>query len=329
MKRILSILLLILALNLSSFNQVHAITKNEIKDNLKTFFETDEARIKREKEEKSKQLYEKYFFEIDDKFKKVEERIDAAAKSGDSDESRLKKEYDKYLNNKNNMEHNRYLCDMLDTWEKQYKEIIARINDEYKQAYEKMRGTTTSREEFESFKKINPDMEGFRFSETVKTKLKTIEKINEEVSNYSYAYEQKKVANFMAMHKRKKLCGQIANFVYMPVAGNPQIGCLYSYNLRASFPLTVIQSTPNGILVTGDYSIGYASTMRNAFIQTNKKFVDNQILRDYGMYEYLGIMNYRSVLGVQNTVWKFRQLSMDEIRKNFDIGNKLYFYQQY
>lgn len=322
MKRKLQILLLILVLSTSFFNTSFALTKSEIKSNIKPFFETEEAQNARKEEEQAKQLYDKYFLELETRFKKWRELEN-------SDNARLQKEYRIYLNNKNNMEYNRNLCDMLDEWEKEYKIIIENVDKEYKQTYDKMSGTGVSNDEFKIFKANNSNLEGFKFSSMVQEKLKAIDKINEEVSTYSYTYEHKKVANFLATHKRKKLCGQIANLVYMPAAGSPQIGCLYSYNLRVSFPLVVLQSTPNGILITGDYTIGYTNTMRNAFIQTNKRFVDNQILRDYGMYEYVGIMNYRNVLGGQNTVWKFRQLSMEEIRKNFDIGNPLYFYQQY
>lgn len=186
MKKRLQVVLLILAINLSVFHPVHAITKNEIKQNLKRFFETDEARITREKEEKAKQLYDIYFSEMETRFTKWQEYKDADTPS-------LQAEYAKYLNNKNNMEHNRYLCDMLDTWEKQYNEIIRNIDYEYKQAYQKMNGRDASNEEFERFKKNNQNLEGFKFSEIVKSKLKNIEKINEEVSDYSYAYEQKKL----------------------------------------------------------------------------------------------------------------------------------------
>jgi hypothetical protein len=106
---------------------------------------------------------------------------------------------------------------------------------------------------------------------------------------------------------------------------NPQYGYVYFYNSNL-YPLQVVQSVPNGIIVTEVY--GYGSTsLKNIFIQTSKQYADGQIIEEPITAEYKGLYDYITVLGARKRIFKFYQYSQKEIDNNFKIpGETFYFY---
>ena len=122
--------------------------------------------------------------------------------------------------------------------------------------------------------------------------------------------------------------GDIAAFIYIASYYNPTTAHIYDYN-SVSHPLYICQVLKNGVMVRGDYTLGYNSTMANVFIQTNRKYAANQGLKRNTYYAYTGIMHYKTVFGVPNAVWKFRELSQTEVKNNFTVNYKLYFYNNH
>lgn len=293
--------------------------------------EWNKAKLKKEHEllvKKNQEQCQLYFGQSEKLYKKLYNDYNLNDIDKNPDFIKIDTGYKAYLNNKNNMQANFSLFRTIVQYKQEYKKMFQDINYEYEQAYEKMVSENNYTDgSYDTFKDTS-ELYGFRTLSSLNNMIDFFQVIGDEIYQYSWDYEEQKVANYIKTHGRKKICGSISNFAYLPTAGIPQKGCLYSYStLKMDFPLIVFQVLPNGILVTGDYSLGYASTMKYIFLTTNKKYVSKQLLKGYGLYEYVGIKHYKTVLGTQNAVWQFRQYSDAEIKKYYDIGNKLYFYK--
>ena len=55
----------------------------------------------------------------------------------------------------------------------------------------------------------------------------------------------------------------------------------------------------------------------------------NQRLKANTYYVFTGIKKYNTVLGAQNAVWQFKEISQQEAKNNFSTKNKLYFYKNF
>lgn len=153
--------------------------------------------------------------------------------------------------------------------------------------------------------------------------------LSNKLNGAGYNYEKQKYLNWAKRNNKKIVCGTLSEFVYSPYA-TPKISCIYTHVPSVDFPLKIEQALKGGVLVTGDYTLGYISTMKNIFIQTSKQFVSNQWLKEPLVVEYTGNFDYITVLGAPQSVWKFYRYGENEIKNNFDIpGEKLYFYHPY
>lgn len=128
----------------------------------------------------------------------------------------------------------------------------------------------------------------------------TFQDIIKQITDYSIKYETKKLNNF---YKNKygniNNCGEIQNLILGDESA--QNGCYYDANSS----LIVIQVIPNGVLVRDEYG---GINSKQIFIETNKKYVDKEILA--GRYLYTGIYKYTNLLGLTKTVWKFKEISV-------------------
>lgn len=171
-------------------------------------------------------------------------------------------------------------------------------------------------------------------SDVVYNKLKEIES---SLSNLAYqiyklgeAYEKQKFIDWVKRNNKKINCGSLANFVYMPYAPAPQLGCAYTYLPQRDFTLQVFQSVNSGVILTGSYSLTHAPHINNIFLQTVKTFADGQYIMEPLVVEYKGYYDYYTVLGAKKRIYKFYRYGQKEIDANFNIpGQPFYFYQPY
>ncbi len=312
--------------------------------------------------------YINYVFEDFDKIndEKINSELKNIKNSSDAmkeDEQFIFESYDKFLKNKNNMAQNYELYQALKTYSKQYNEILEGLNNVYSTAYEqykktleknynnifsKVKPNSYNAEKINLIKRAMYELNLYEFDQFKKDIVSYENKNNanllfqarllknnfdtkaQEIYKYSYEYEKNNTLNFMKKNNRKKDGGPIAGFVYVASNNNPSPDYIYNY-YDSSFPLYVFQTLNNGILVRGDYSLTgyYASTASNVFIQTSKKYVVNQRLKANTYYVFTGIKKYNTLLGAQNAVWQFKEISQQEAKNNFSTKDKLYFYRNF
>lgn len=215
----------------------------------------------------------------------------------------------KYLKNKNNMKNNKEIISAIeneiDSVNLIYKYLLKNSNYiEYNE--------TISNDEFKQlFEDIKNDLE----------------LLSKEIYNYSYSYEQKKYDNWAIRNNKKKLVGRLSDAVYSPYF---QVkNGLYAHGAQFDYPLQVVQSLPNGVLLSGNVGLG-GMNMKTIFLVTSKKYVDGQWLNEPIVAEYKGTYDYTTVLGVNKRVYKFYRYGKNEIDNNFKIPNEtLYFFKPY
>jgi hypothetical protein len=234
-----------------------------------------------------------------------DEYVDFAIQSVNKE---IEKQNTDFQNHKNNMKLNKEQVENLDVTINSYNSYIEwckKIQSNYGYNYRVLQNKNLHKQEVENFKA-------------------QYQNLRNTISSYSYSYEKTKYTNWVARNHKKLSGGDLASIVYSPVY-NPQYGYIYFYNSNW-YPLQVVQSVPNGIIVTGVY--GYGSTsLKNIFIQTSKQYADGQIIKEPITAEYRGLYDYISVLGVRKRIFKFYQYSQKEIDNNFKIpGETFYFY---
>lgn len=277
----------------------------------------------------------------------------------DYDYSIMSKKVAEYSKNKNDMANNYKIYSDLKVFSEQYNEMIEGLENIYKKAYEDYKNgldekvdeifsnyhsdnlsnnsgneryyykvVIKNQYKFENFKDefyANDQTKGFEIIEKLKTTKDYFDAEASEIYNYSFNYEKNKTINYMKKNGKKLDGGDIATFIYIASYYNPTTSHIYDYN-SVSHPLYICQVLKNGVMVRGNYTLGYNSTMANIFIQTNRKYAANQGLKRNTYYAYTGIMHYKTAFGVPNAVWKFRELSQTEVKNNFTVNYKLYFY---
>lgn len=144
-------------------------------------------------------------------------------------------------------------------------------------------------------------------------------------------YERQKFLGWAKKNNKKLVDGRLSNYVYYSHAPVPKLGYLYKHVPAGDFYLTVLQSVPGGVILTGEYLGPYGPTgYGSIFLQTSKQFADGQIIREGIVAEYKGYYDYYTVLGVKKRIYKFYRLGETEIKKNFEIpGQPFYFYYPY
>jgi hypothetical protein len=143
-------------------------------------------------------------------------------------------------------------------------------------------------------------------------KIEAIKKVREGIHDYSYEYERDKFVEATGFDPTeiRYLVSTLTNYM----AITPKKGEIYSLDYANP---KVVQNVRGGVLVASDYGSMtdiYADKM--AFIYTNKKFVDGQILA--GLVKYVGTYDYKTVLGANKTVYAFRFFNL----KYSDYGLK-------
>ena len=269
----------------------------------------------------------------------------------DDDSKTINAKFSDFLANKNNMSKNYDTYNSITSYIKQYDECLEDYKNIYKQAYELYKADLHDKA-YNFYKtennSINYKLDKYKLDDFInefgmsdKNKgqniIKNIEdnqnqmkSFAKQIYDYSYAYEKTKTLNYMKAKGKKQDGKTISAFVYVASYYTPSSDYIYNYNY-GSYPLYVSQVLNNGIMVRGDYSLmgHYGNTSSQIFIQTNKKYASNQALKPGTYYLYTGIKKYNTVLGAQNAVWQFKELSNKEVQSNFDIGQKLYFYRNH
>lgn len=258
-----------------------------------------------------------------------------------NDDKKIENLYRKYKDNRNNMNLNKELYDLSSSYAKQYTEVYDEtvgtrvfvgaakqyknlLDNSFKNSY------ITSTDVYKSntdVKQIAKDFETefnevhheayYKVQNLLTTYIDKYKKISKEVLEYSTSYETKKVQNFYKKNYGAINFGGTMDILLSPY-DTPKENCYYVGNSYAQ--LRVIQKLNNGVIVTHAYqnAYGYQSHFKNAFIETNKPYVQNQMIS--GKFLYDGIYTYTNVLGANNTVWKFKELRYPT--------EKLYFYHE-
>lgn len=129
--------------------------------------------------------------------------------------------------------------------------------------------------------------------------IKNAQKVQDEIKNYSIAYETKKLENFYkSKYGNVKNCGDISNVILKGTS--PQMGCYYDTDT-----LEVLQVINGGILARD-----YDWNSNRIFIVTNKKVVDGDAYS--GRLLYKGIYKYTSIMGAPVTVRKFQEIPLPQ-----------------
>ncbi len=277
------------------------------------------------------------------------------------DRKMISNRFEMYSKNKNNMLFNFELYKDIKGYINQYKEILSNFDEIYKQAA--IRYMTYIVTEFKNVKisayssydeqryydSYKFSLEKFTFEDfnnmiqqsLLDSKLRVdvsqindtisyFEELASEIYNYSYDYEKNRTQKFMNTNGRKNDGGDIAAFVYVASYSNPNPNSIYHYS-SASHPLFIMQVLNNGVLVKGANSVinsGYCSTASPIFIQTTKKYVSNQALRQNTYYVYVGNKTYSTIWGTR-TVRQFREIDKAQVINNFKTREKLYFYTNF
>lgn len=215
---------------------------------------------------------------------------------------------DKYLNNKNNMKQNyeiiTYINESIKNLNKSYEYLINNID------YIKQNVKPTN----DNIKKIYLNA------------INELQTYSDEISNYSYTYEKTKYNNWLTKNNKKKIIGNldsaIYNYYFQPKNG------LYIFN-KYNYPLFVVKSVQNGVILCGDFRITNGFN-KNILLITSKKYADNQIINEPIIAEYKGIYEYKTKFGITQRINKFYCYGQKEINANFKIPNeKFYFYKPF
>lgn len=141
-----------------------------------------------------------------------------------------------------------------------------------------------------------------------------VQKIRNEIWDYSKLYEEKKLSNYYKKYGNIKNGGNIRNVI---VGGEiPQTG--YYYDTLVT-PLEVQQVINGGVLACDAFR-GWESN--NVYIMTNRKLVDGDTFT--GRFLYKGIFKYTNVFGAQLTVRKFQEITVPS--DNFYFVEKYNFF---
>lgn len=345
-----------------SNNQVTSIASSPIQK-IPTTRENFEA-IKIEQSKETLAYLQCVFDDVYNLNRRSEEDIKAypniknAIDAMDNDYKIISGKFEEYDKNKNNMAQNYKIYSEIKIFSKQYNEMIESYENVYKNAYEIYKNNLKEKYEqiidsssndystkqeaiamnillqgysYKNFKEEFYDSEqtkGYEIIENLKTTKNNFDTKASEIFKYSFNYEENKTKTYMKQNGKKLEGGDIAAFIYLASYYNPTTSYIYNYN-SYSHPIYILQAVNNGVMVRGDYSLGFNSSIGHIFIQTSKKYVANQALKRNTYYVYTGTMRYKTAFGITNTVWKFRELSQTEIKNNFMLNYKLYFYKNH
>ena len=124
-----------------------------------------------------------------------------------------------------------------------------------------------------------------------------LQKIQNEIKNYSVEYETKKAQNFYKSYGNIKKCNGTFN-TYFSIGYPPEKGCYYD------LPIEIFQKVPNGYLILDplDYN-------GLAFIQSNKNYQRGTQIQARLLYQG-GTYNYISLLGENLSVYKYKIINI-------------------
>lgn len=256
--------------------------------------------------------------------------------------------YKEFKNNPTNIKSNAELIKIIGTAKGEYSSYINKIQSNINEMYNiyvksyKLQKEYLNLPEFDGSVRLyydDPLLDGNSFLTllnnnvdapiygVMQKKIKKYDEIAEEVSTYSYNYEEKKYKNWLAKNGKKQIKGALEQFVYASHY-QPQMGGLYIHHPTNNLFLKVLQTVPGGVILTGTYIGTNVYGQNIIFLQTSKSFADGQIIREPITAEFKGYYDYTTVLGVRKRIYKFYRLGQKEIDANFKIpGEKFYFYE--
>ena len=256
--------------------------------------------------------------------------------------------YENFIKNPNDIKSNHELIKIIGIAKGEYSSYINKIQSNINEMYNiyvqsyKLQKEYLNLPEFDGTVRLyyeNPLLEGDKFLTylnnnvdasiygMMQEKIEKYDKIAEEVSTYSYNYEEKKYKNWLAKNGKKQIKGALEQFVYASHY-QPQMGSLYIHHPTNNLFLKVLQTVPGGVILTGTYIGGNIYGQNTIFLQTTKSFADGQIIREPITAEFKGYYDYTTVLGARKRIYKFYRLGQKEIEANFKVsGEKFYFYE--
>ena len=323
MKKILLVLLTIIRLSL-----LNSVSASELLQNFQDTVNVGKAIIN-----PRKAIFDENFDKLNKKYKSLLELFtnsEAMEKiTTEEDAANVKEQIEiiskRFSINKNNIKQNKDDYDSLEQWSDEYKGLADDIYKEYSKAYDSYYADVISLpsgriaavkwgNNFNDFIQANKqNLSGLQLLDLINTEKIQIDDLAKQIYDYSYEQEKIKTEKYYKQMGKKSLCGNIDDIINQ--CDTPKTLCIY-YIHR---PLQVISVINGGVLA---YDSVYQT---NIFMQTNNKYVTNQIIDDLYLV-YIGIFNYTTVLGAQQAVYKFQAMSKIEAENNFKTPWKNYFY---
>ena len=229
----------------------------------------------------------------------------------EKDTTLMREPYDKFKSNKNNMAFNKYYYDGLQTFISQYTELKQWNIEDVKAtlvAYQVLKNTASDQEVINYIKNSNiPNKDYYiDYIDYLNKYIGIYTARAKEIYNYSVAYEQKQKLTLAKTNIPYVLDGDLMGF--LGGFKTPKQNGAYKLNESSLGYVQVIQSVTNGIIIRA-YSSHY--TDRPLFIVTNKKFADDEFIRNQMYVVFDGYYSYTTVMGAPKKIWKFKEISKD------------------
>jgi hypothetical protein len=98
---------------------------------------------------------------------------------------------------------------------------------------------------------------------------------------------------------------------------SPVLGTVYKHDKKKNMSLTVIQSTPMGLLVQGEARLGCSGII---MVKTAKEYADDTKLEG-GFFKYTGLQEYTTVSGSNKKVYRFEEVEDSSLKVESAIND--------
>lgn len=233
----------------------------------------------------------------------------------DEDIQKLQEPYEKYLQNKNNIEYNKSLYDGINTFITQYKELekwhIKTVKD-ILIYYGKLNNDASEKDVINYIKNSEISNKKY-YLDKLEFYHNSISKWGawaKEIYNYSIAYENKQKLQTPKITTPYFVANADFREILWGWQHSKQLQKNGIYVITSGTLAKVIQSVAGGILVTTE-----SSSLRNPriiYISTKRQYADGDWINDNMFIVFEGYYNYYNTLGAMNKIYKFKEVPQAE-----------------